>query len=134
MNIGKAAAMAGLTVKTVRYYANIGLVSPVQDGRTGYRQYSADAVAKLRFIGTARRFDFSIDECRELLSLYEDKQRPSKEVKALTLEKITEIDSRLSELKALRDQLDLLARQCHGNDRPDCPILDALASNDSSGD
>ena len=81
MNIGQAAKLSGLTVKTVRYYANIGLIMPLQDNQTGYRSFSEDDVAKLQFIGKARRFDFSINECRELLSLYQDKNRPSSEVK-----------------------------------------------------
>jgi len=126
MNIGMAAKRSGLTVKTVRYYANIGMVVPAQDGRTGYRDYSEDDVARLQFIGKARRFDFSIDECRELLSLYDDQDRSSSEVKALTLEKIKAIDAKLAELQSLRDQLSLLAKTCHGDNRPDCPILDAL--------
>ena len=126
MNIGKAAEQSGLTVKTVRYYANIDMVTPAQDPRTGYRDYSPDDIAKLQFIGKARRFNFSIEECRELLSLYGDKNRSSKEVKTLTLEKIAEIDARLNELQSLRDQLNHLAKHCQGNDRPDCPILDAL--------
>lgn len=126
MNIGMAAKRSGLTVKTVRYYANIGMVVPAQDGRTGYRDYSDDDVARLQFIGKARRFDFSIDECRELLSLYDDQDRSSSEVKALTLEKIKAIDAKLAELQSLRDQLNFLAKTCHGDNRPDCPILDAL--------
>ena len=126
MNIGMAAKRSGLTVKTVRYYANIGMVVPAQDGRTGYRDYSEDDVARLQFIGKARRFDFSIDECRELLSLYDDQDRSSGEVKALTLEKIKAIDAKLAELQSLRDQLNFLAKTCHGDNRPDCPILDAL--------
>ncbi len=126
MNIGMAAKRSGLTVKTVRYYANIGMVVPAQDGRTGYRDYSEDDVARLQFIGKARRFDFSIDECRELLSLYDDQDRSSSEVKALTLEKIKAIDAKLAELQSLRDQLNFLAKTCHGDNRPDCPILDAL--------
>ena len=92
MNIGKAAEQAGLTVKTVRYYSDIGMVVPYQDPKTGYRDFSLEEVAKLQFIGKARRFDFSIEECRELLSLYQDKDRPSKEVKKLTLEKISKIE------------------------------------------
>jgi len=126
MNIGMAAKRSGLTVKTVRYYANIGMVVPAQDGHTGYRDYSEDDVARLQFIGKARRFDFSIDECRELLSLYDDQDRSSSEVKALTLEKIKAIDAKLAELQSLRDQLNFLAKTCHGDNRPDCPILDAL--------
>ena len=127
MNIGKAAQKAGLSVKTVRYYANIGMVSPQRNTQTSYRDYADDDVAKLHFIGKARRFNFSIEECKELLSLYEDKNRTSQEVKTLTLAKIAEIDSKLTELTSLKDQLQLLAMGCKGNDRPDCPILDALS-------
>jgi len=127
MNIGKAAEHAGLTVKTVRYYANIGLVAPMQDSRTGYRSYTQGDIAKLQFIGKARRFDFSIEECRELLSLYQDENRSSSEVKALTMEKIKQIDQKLKDLSHLRDQLYHLATHCQGDDKPQCPILDALS-------
>ena len=127
MNIGKAAKLSGLTVKTVRYYANINLVKPYQDRDTAYRDFSDEDIAKLQFIAKARQFNFNIEDCRVLMSLYEDKNRSSKEVKELTLEKISEIDKKLSELKNLRDQLSYLAKNCHGDNKPDCPILDALA-------
>jgi Cu(I)-responsive transcriptional regulator len=127
MQIGEAARRAGLTVKTVRYYANIGMVTPRQNPTTGYRDYGEDDVAKLQFVGKARKFDFSVEECRELLGLYEDRNRPSREVKALTLKKITEIDRRLAELHSLKDELSGLASACDGNNRPDCPILNALS-------
>ena len=127
LNIGKAAKLSNLTVKTVRYYADIGLVSPVKNNNTGYRDFSEDDVARLQFVSKARKFNFTIQECEELLSLYSDKNRSSKEVKSLTLEKISEIDAKLFELKELRQQLSFLANNCQGNDRPDCPILDALS-------
>ena len=127
MQIGEAAQHAGLTVKTVRYYANIGMVTPRQDPSTGYRVYNEDDVAKLQFVGKARRFDFSVEECRELLGLYEDRNRPSREVKALTLKKVGEIDARLAELQSLKDELSGLASACDGDHRPDCPILNALS-------
>ena len=127
MNIGKAASLSGLTVKTVRYYSDIGIIKPVIDTNTGYRDFSEPDLAKLQFVAKARKFDFSLDDCRELLALYENKDRSSKEVKALTLEKVEEIDTKLKELKTLRDQLSTLASACQGNDRPDCPILDALS-------
>ena len=127
MNIGKASKLSDLTVKATRYYANIDLVKPRQDFQTGYRNYTQKDILKLKFIGKARKFNFSIDECRELLSLYENENRPSKDVKKITLEKISEIDKKLSELKSLRDQLSYLAKNCHGDNKPDCPILDALA-------
>ena len=127
LNIGKAAKLSNLTVKTVRYYADIGLVSPVKNNITGYRDFSEDDVARLQFVSKARKFNFSIQECEELLSLYSDKNRSSREVKALTLEKISEINVKLLELKDLKKQLSFLADNCKGNDRPDCPILDALS-------
>ena len=128
MNIGQAAKMSGLTIKAVRYYDNIGLVMAYQDPENQYRVYSKDDIAKLQFIGRARRFGFSIQECRELLSLYQDKNRPSREVKELTLGKLSKIDNKLEELKNLRNQLYHLSKNCCGDHRPDCPILDALAS------
>lgn len=130
MKIGLVAKLSNLTVKTVRYYADINIVNPGRNPKTGYRSYSSDDVAKLQFIRKARQFNFSIDECRELLSLYQDKNRSSKEVKRLTMEKILEIDTKLEELNSLKNQLKHLVSNCQGNDRPDCPILDAL-SNDS---
>ena len=127
MNIGKASKLSDLTVKATRYYANIDLVKPKQDSQTGYRNYTEKDVLKLKFIGKARSFNFSIDECRDLLSLYENENRPSKEVKKITLEKISEIDKKLNDLKALRKELSHLANNCHGDDRPNCPILEALS-------
>jgi Cu(I)-responsive transcriptional regulator len=127
MNISKASKLSDLTVKTVRYYANIELVKPKQSSLTGYRDYSDEDVLKLKFIGKARKFNFSIDECRELLSLYENENRPSKEVKKITLEKISEIDQKLNDLKTLRKELSHLANNCHGDDKPNCPILEALS-------
>ena len=127
MNIGEAAKLSNLTVKTVRYYANIGLVRPLKNNSTGYRDFSDDDLAKLQFVAKARKFNFSIQECEELLSLYSDKNRSSKEVKVLTLEKISEIDAKLIELNELRHQLSFLANNCKGNDKPECPILDALS-------
>ena len=129
MNIGKAAKLSGLTVKTVRYYSDIGIIKPLIDSNTGYRSFSETELAKLQFLAKARKFDFSLDECRELLALYENTERSSKEVKALTLEKIAEIDTKLSELQMLRDQLSTLSNACHGDNRPNCPILDALSEN-----
>ena len=127
MNIGKASKLSDLTVKTVRYYANIDLVKPKQSSLTGYREYSEEDVLKLKFVGKARKFNFSINECRELLSLYENQNRPSKEVKKIKLEKVYEIDKKLNELKNLRDELNYLANNCNGDDRPNCPILEAFS-------
>ena len=127
MNIGTASKLSGLTVKTVRYYSDIGIINPKINTSTGYRSFSERDLAKLQFISKARKFDFSLDDCRELISLYENTERSSKEVKALTLLKIAEIDTKLSELNMLRSQLSTLASACKGDDRPDCPILEALS-------
>ena len=127
MNIGKAARLSGLTVKAVRYYSNIGIIKPNIAVDTGYRDFSEPDLAKLQFVAKARKFDFSLDDWRELLALYENTERSSKEVKALTLDKIAEIDVKLSELNTLKDQLSTLAYACQGDERPDCPILDALS-------
>ena len=126
--ISDAARCAALTVKTVRYYADIGLVTPAGRSAAGYRLYAESYIAKLGFIGLARRYSFSIEQCRDLLSLYEDDQRPSAEVKRITLEKIAEIDRKLGELQELRDELSHLARNCRGDSRPDCPIIGNLAN------
>ena len=127
MNIGKASKLSGITVKAVRYYSDIGIIKPLIDINTGYRSFSETDLAKLQFIAKARKFDFSLNDCRDLLALFENAERSSKEVKALTLEKIIEIDTKLSELNMLREQLSTLASACNGDDRPDCPILDALS-------
>ena len=132
MNIGKAAELSGLTVKTVRYYSDIGIIYPHVNKNTGYRDFSESDLAKLQFIAKGRKFDFNLDDCRELLALYENTERSSKEVKALTLEKIAEIDAKLSELQILRDQLSELASACQGDDRPNCPILDAHSEKTSN--
>jgi len=127
MNIGKASKLSELTVKAVRYYDNIGLVKPHQNIFSGYREYKEEDVLKLKFVGKARKFNFSINECRELLSLYENKSRTSKDVKKLTIEKINQIDEKLKQLQNLKDELTYLADNCHGDDRPNCPILNALS-------
>ena len=126
MNIRDAARLSGLPVKTVRYYDEIGLVCP--DRReNGYRDYSQRDVHMLRFLARARSLGFSIEECRQLLSLYQDRNRASRDVKRLTEERIRQIDRKIQELKALRATLGHLVAACHGDDRPDCPILDGLA-------
>jgi MerR family copper efflux transcriptional regulator len=126
MNIGEAADMTGLTAKTIRYYEDIGLIKPDR-AANGYRDYDDKDVHRLAFIQRSRSLGFTIDECRSLLSLYEDKERASSDVKALATDKIREIDRKLRELKSLRDTLKTLADHCHGDDRPDCPIINEIA-------
>lgn len=132
MNVGRAAEQAGLPVKTVRYYADIGLVEPMGRSDAGYRIYGEDEVSKLTFIRRARAFDFSVKDCRELLGLYQDKTRSSRDVKAMALQRLKQIDGKLAELQILRDELARVAHECHGDNRPDCPILDSFARKSAS--
>ena len=126
MNIGDAAAASGLPVKTVRYYADIDLIAPTR-GANGYRDFSDRDVHKLTFLGRARSLGFSIEDCRTLLSLYEDRSRASAEVKKVATEQLGRIDQKISELQAMRETLATLAERCKGDERPDCPILEGLA-------
>jgi Cu(I)-responsive transcriptional regulator len=126
MNIGTAAGRSGLPPKTIRYYEGIGLIRAGR-AENGYRDYSDVDVHKLRFLQRARGLGFSIEECRQLLALYEDKARASADVKAIALSKITEVDRKMAELQVLKRTLTHLAEHCHGDERPECPILDDLA-------
>lgn len=126
MNIGDAARATGLTAKTIRYYEGIDLV--VADrSMNGYRNYSDTHIHKLRFVQRARGLGFSIDECRALLSLYEDKNRASAEVKRIAKKHLDEIEAKISELQNLQETLSHLVEHCAGDGRPDCPIIDGLA-------
>ncbi|MCL4139412.1 UNVERIFIED_CONTAM: hypothetical protein GTU68_024210 [Idotea baltica] len=127
MKIGDAAKQSNLPVKTVRYYADIGLVSPLGRGENGYRDYDAVSIRKLQFVSRSRALGFGIPECRELLSLYEDRTRASADVKRIAQARLQELDAKLAEMHLLRDELSLLASSCQGNERPDCPIIDSLA-------
>ena len=126
MNIGIASEKSGLPPKTIRYYEDIGLLQADRAGN-GYRDYSSSDVYRLRFLKRARGLGFSVEECRQLLSLYNDKDRESAEVKAVAQAKLVEIDRKLAELTGLRDLLSHLVHSCHGDKRPDCPILDGLS-------
>ncbi|AYG60966.1 Cu(I)-responsive transcriptional regulator [Rhizobium jaguaris] len=126
MNIGEASGRSGLPAKTIRYYEDIGLVRPDR-GDNGYRDYGSGDVHKLRFLHRSRSLGFSVDECRQLLALYEDKSRASADVKEIATSKLTEIDRKIRELTELRRTLEHLVHACHGNERPDCPILEELS-------
>lgn len=126
MNIGEAAERSGLPPKTIRYYEDIGLVNPGRQGN-GYRDYTSGDVHRLRFVQRARRLGFSVEECRDLLALYEDKRRASADVRAMAKQRMEDIESRITELESLKRTLSVLVDACHGDHRPDCPILDDLA-------
>ncbi|EAR51349.1 Cu(I)-responsive transcriptional regulator [Oceanicola granulosus HTCC2516] len=125
MNISDVARRAGLPVKTIRYYEEIGLVRPAR-GANGYRAFDERDLHKLAFIGRARALGFSVEDCRALLRLYEDTGRASAEVRQLTRDHLAEIDRKLAELQQMRATLARLVDACAGDARPDCPILDDL--------
>jgi MerR family transcriptional regulator, copper efflux regulator len=128
MNIGDAAARSGLPAKTIRYYEEVGLVCPAKRQGNSYRHYDEADVHRLRFVQRARGLGFSVEQCRELLALYDDKTRASADVKAIALQHITEIDQRLAALAEMRATLSALAEKCHADERPSCPILADLAA------
>jgi MerR family copper efflux transcriptional regulator len=127
MNIGEAAERSGLPAKTIRYYEETGLTAPATRAENGYRDYSETDVHKLRFVRHARGLGFSVEVCSRLLSLYEDKGRKSADVKAIALEHLEEVDHKIRELQELRSTLHHLVEHCHGDDKPDCPILEGIA-------
>jgi Cu(I)-responsive transcriptional regulator len=126
MNIGEVSEASGLPTKTIRYYEDIKLVRPARSAN-GYRDFSERDAHKLAFLARARSLGFSIDECRALLSLYEDRDRASADVKQVAMEHLDQIDRKIEELQAMRATLQSLVTKCHGDKRPDCPILDDLA-------
>jgi MerR family copper efflux transcriptional regulator len=126
MNIGDASERSGLPPKTIRYYEDIDLLKPARSGN-GYRDYSSKDIHRLRFLQRARSLGFSVEECRQLLSLYGDKTRESADVKAIAEAKLTEIERKIAELMGLQKTLQHLVHHCHGDERPDCPILDELS-------
>lgn len=126
MNIGTATEMTKLPAKTIRYYDDISLIKPAR-AKNGYRNYSQTDVHRLRFVQRARSLGFAIEECRTLISLYDDDDRASSAVKSIALEKIDQIDLKIAELKTLRSTLASLAKNCKGDNKPNCPILDDLS-------
>lgn len=128
MNIGEVAELSGVPAKTIRYYESVGLIEQPRRRDNGYRTYSGKEVEQLRFISRARGLGFSVQQVGDLLSLYQDKNRLSAEVKSIALQHVKEIERKVQELEALRRTLLNLADHCHGDQRPDCPILDDLAA------
>lgn len=126
MNIADAAQRAGLTPKAIRFYEAQGLLRP-ERAANGYRSFSDVDVHTLKFLKRARDLGFSVEECRALLALYHEGDRSSAEVKALAESRVAEIDRRLADLTSIRTALAKLASACHGDHRPECPILEDLA-------
>jgi Cu(I)-responsive transcriptional regulator len=128
MNIGEAARESGVTAKMIRYYESIDLLAPRGRTDAGYRVYGAPEIHTLRFIRQARHLGFSLDDIRKLLALWEDRTRASAEVKTIALQHVADLERRIAQLSEMRDTLAHLADHCHGDTRPDCPILDGIAS------
>ncbi|MBL6957719.1 MAG: Cu(I)-responsive transcriptional regulator [Rhodospirillales bacterium] len=127
MNIGSVAEHSGVPAKTIRYYEEIGLIPPAVRSDNGYRSYRQKDIEILRFIQRSRKLGFSVKDVGNLLQLWNDTERASADVKALALRHIDEIEGRIAELDSIRKTLLHLTECCHGDDRPDCPILDGLA-------
>lgn len=125
MNIGQVAESTGLPAKTIRYYEDIGLVTPAR-GENAYRIFTQSDAHKLTFLARARALGFSIEDCRNLLKLWEDHSRASGDVRRIATGHLQEINSKINDLTAMRDTLADLVRNCAGDDRPDCPILAGL--------
>jgi MerR family copper efflux transcriptional regulator len=133
MNIGEAAKRSGVPAKTIRYYESVGLIAPARRSEAGYRIYDARDVQTLRFVQRARNLGFSVKQVGELLQLWRDRARSSADVKAVARSHLTEIDRRMAELQSMRDTLEHLIERCHGDARPDCPILADLAGEPAQG-
>ncbi|MBN9084997.1 MAG: Cu(I)-responsive transcriptional regulator [Rhizobiales bacterium 62-17] len=127
MNIGQAAEHSGVSAKMIRHYESIGLLRPAARSSNTYRQYGEQDVHELRFIGRARSLGFSMKEIGELLSLWRDRQRPSGDVRQVAARHLSDLEAKLAEMQAMVTTLRKLIHACHGDERPDCPILEDLA-------
>lgn len=127
MHIGTIARKSGIPAKTIRYYESIGLIDSAARSESGYRVYGAEDVHTLRFVQRARGLGFSVGDVGKLLALWRDRRRSSAQVKALAESHVAQIDHKIAELQAMRDTLVHLVERCHGDHRPDCPILEDLA-------
>ena len=126
MNIGDVSNRSGLPAKTIRYYEEIGLVTPLRDAN-GYRAFRESDLHKLAFLGRSRALGFSIEDCRTLLHLYEDDTRASAEVREIAAQHLARIDQKIADLREMQNTLSHLIDSCAGDSRPDCPILESLA-------
>lgn len=127
MNISDVAKKTGLTSKAIRFYEQKGLVTPPLRGENGYRSYNQQHLNELTLLRQARQVGFNLEECGELVNLFNDPARHSADVKARTLQKVAEIERHISELQAMRTQLLTLAEACPGDEGSDCPIMDNLS-------
>ncbi|MFA6239075.1 MAG: Cu(I)-responsive transcriptional regulator [Bacteriovorax sp.] len=128
MNIGEAAVASGVNPKMIRHYESIGIIPKAQRSEAGYRVYRESDVHILSFVKKARGLGFSMIEIKKLVSLWRNKTRTSSEVKALSTSHIKKLEEKISELQAMVDTLRHLSKHCHGDSRPNCPILEELAN------
>jgi MerR family copper efflux transcriptional regulator len=126
MNIGQASKASGVSAKLIRYYESIGLIPPPGRSASGYRVYTPEEVHVLRFVKRARTLGFSIPRIELLVRLWRDRDRSSADVKRIALDHVAELDARILEMRAMANALRELAQACHGDHRPDCPILEDL--------
>ena len=126
-NLGDAAKASGVSAKMIRHYESIGLIGTARRTDAGYRVYDERDVQVLQFIHRSRVLGFSLEQIRTLLALWQDKHRASKDVRAMARQHIAELDEKIGNMQAMRRTLETLATKCHGDDRPDCPILDDLS-------
>lgn len=127
-NIGDAARASGVSAKMIRHYESIGLIGAARRTDAGYRVYTSQEVRVLQFVHRGRALGFSLDQIRDLLALWQDKDRASADVRALARTHIDELNRKIAEMEAMRRTLESLAASCHGDARSDCPILDDLAA------
>lgn len=127
MNIGEAAKASGVSAKMIRYYEQIGLITPAHRTEASYRTYGETDIHTLRFIRRARDLGFSVEQMRSLLALWRDHSRASADVKALALAHIAELERKQAAIAAMTGTLKYLVSHCHGDNRPDCPILEGFA-------
>lgn len=132
MNIGEAAKASGVSAKMIRHYESVGLFPEPNRTDSGYRQYTDKEVHTLRFIRQARDLGFSLEQISELLALWQNRRRPSRQVKALAEAHIKELEQKLQEIQVMKSTLEHLVHCCHGDDRPDCPILETLSESHGS--
>ena len=126
MKIGQASIASGVSQRMIRHYEKIGLMPAAARRDSGYRDYGEREVHTLRFIGRARDLGFGIEDIRALLALWHDRGRSSADVKALALARAAELKQKARQIEAMRRSLERLAAECHGDQRPDCPILQDL--------
>ena len=127
VNIGQASKASGVSAKMIRHYEEVGLIPAASRTESGYRQYGEAEVHSLRFIRHARDLGFSIAQIGELVGLWQNRRRSSSRVKALALAHVAKLERKVANLQAMKETLEHLAHCCHGDDRPECPILDRLA-------